>query len=187
MDIIKICVNVSRNSVLYFLSGHLVRSNVRHAINFHFLFFTSIRNSFQNFSQFQTLPITKNVVLESDSREIFSYKYIYTHIHTYIRVTHSTRFTINQQRIAWNDVRSRSNNDAPPPAKNRPIHPSRLASTKPLRRTKPYRIGATLTGWKLERNNLAWGLAFLPSRNLLSLSKKRSLSRKKRKKKTRRQ
>ena len=87
MDIIKICVNVLRNSVLYFLSGHLVRSSVRHAINFHFLFFTSIRNSFQNFSQFQTLPITKNVVLESDSREIFSYKYIYIHIHRYTRNT----------------------------------------------------------------------------------------------------
>lgn len=185
MDIIKICVNVSRNSVLYFLSGHLVRSSVRHAINFQFLFFASIRNSFQNFSQFQILPI--KMLFSKVTLEKYFPTNIYIYTYTDIRVTHSTRSTINQQRIAWNDVRSRSNNDAPPPAKNRPIHPSRLASTKPLRRTKPYRIGATLTGWKLERNNLAWGLAFLPSRNLLSLSKKRSLSRKKRKKKTRRQ
>lgn len=87
MDIIKICVNVSRNSVLYFLSGHLVRSNVRHAINFHFLFFTSIRNSFQNFSHSFRLFQSKCCSRKWLSRNIFLQIYIHTYTHIYTRNT----------------------------------------------------------------------------------------------------
>lgn len=87
MDIIKICVNVSRNSVLYFLSGHLVRSSVRHAINFHFLFFTSIRNSFQNFSQFQILPIKMLFSKVTLEKYFPTNIYIYTYTHIYTRNT----------------------------------------------------------------------------------------------------